>query len=263
MRYYFPGILESGRATEIDSILKQTRSGSDGRRSRVNEWVESVKALGGGNGFPNGINMLAAAFGLMPPPGPDEFDLDDPVSLLLDDDGGGPNKKSGLEDLREEWRPPLKAQFEGWTRTAGYLKAQTVQALLIRVYKVTIRKMPFFRSPDIIEEMIQVEAQSRLYVCEYLETLDAFCKQQRKKINSINKAKKAHTPSSSKQPRSTPRLHRKDSNSSLPPLEPIPSSSSSPPAQDPINAPPPQSSSLFSTLFGFPSPVQGGLDDVD
>ena len=68
---------------------------------------------------------------------------------LLDIDANDPD----LEDLRKEFRPRLKQQFQSWADTGIKLKEAGSEGL-IKVYKEVVKSMPFLRATDMVEELV-------------------------------------------------------------------------------------------------------------
>lgn len=97
---------------------------------------------------------------------------------------------------------------------------------------------------------------SKLFICDFLDSMDVFSKQQRKKINLIAKAKKASSgkPQAGRSGRPAPPRNTRDSSSSPPPLERIPghavpatTTSVGPSASRDLSESPPPLEPLFRT----------------
>lgn len=128
---------------EITRIMKLTM-GSQQRADAIERWVETVATPSSAALHPVALAAMMMGF---PTPGIEEGD-DAEVFAFLDMHQADPD----LEDLREEFRPKLKARFDGWIETAGSLKGGG--AVLIKVYVKMVEVMPFLRAIDIVEEML-------------------------------------------------------------------------------------------------------------
>ena len=128
--------------TEIISISK-TRTGSAGRRERVEMWVDAITTPGAD--APNPLMFAAMMMGMPAMPG---MHQDEDQYTYLDFDPTDPD----MEDLRAEFRPNLKQRFESWSDIALMLK--NGPGILLKVYKDILELMPFLRAADATEEMI-------------------------------------------------------------------------------------------------------------
>jgi len=158
--------------------------GSAVRHDRIERWVDAVVTP---NSQPtNPMNFAALLMGLPLPAGLDDGDDGDPFGYL-DIDQNDPD----LEDLREEFRPPLKERFDGWNDTA--LLIHGGPALLLDIYAKLMDLMPFLRATDAIDEMISriADKPSKHHICDALDALSTFCKAQRKK--TLQRDKKLKT----------------------------------------------------------------------
>jgi hypothetical protein len=73
---------------------------------------------------------------------------DPELAAALDMDQFDPD----LEDLREEFRPRLKARFDGWCKVAARIEGGS--AIMIKAYAKVVELMPFLRASDVVEEML-------------------------------------------------------------------------------------------------------------
>ncbi|CCM04946.1 uncharacterized protein FIBRA_07143 [Fibroporia radiculosa] len=167
---------------ELQEIIK-LRQGAAGRQERVEAWVDAISTPG--SNAPNPMAFAAMMMGLPLMPGLDAPDEADPLGYL-DLDPHDPD----LEDLREEFRPNLKQRFEGWTDVAITITGG--HGVLINVFKEVIELMPFLRANDVVEEMVGrlADRPSKHYVCDGLDALSHFTKQQRKKIINLRNSQR-------------------------------------------------------------------------
>jgi hypothetical protein len=79
-------------------------------------------------------------------PGMDDGDDADILSYVdLDQDD------PDLDDLRDTYRPNLKAIFEGWVHVGQTLKGGSL--VLAKLYLKALEMMPWLRAADVVEEM--------------------------------------------------------------------------------------------------------------
>lgn len=143
IRFCFCNIDSEINKTELTQILALRRD-SLNRRTRVQRWVKGVLTPQADTAHP----MALAAFmmGIPFPPGVEGTDEGDMLGYFeMDGDD------SEVEDLREEFRPNIKARFQGWVDTAFAIKGGP--ALLVKAYAKVIADMPFLKASDVVEEM--------------------------------------------------------------------------------------------------------------
>jgi hypothetical protein len=131
-------------------------------------------------------------------------DSNDPAAGLLDIDPSDPE----VADLREEFRPTIRARFESWVDTLletdndlrGSSKSANTTAaststptpvpanrtgatVLAHIYKLALETMPFLRGTDVLEELMgrMADRPSKYYVCDVLDALSTFVKAERKR----------------------------------------------------------------------------------
>lgn len=143
VRACFAHIEDKLHKKELSDLLK-LRSGSNDRKTRVRDWVEKV--ITPVNGPANLMAFAAMMVGFpMMPGGEDEDDAD--LLNYVDLDQNDPD----LDDLREEYRPNLRAMLEGWLHLGNTLKGG--QPILMKAYNKAIELMPWLRASDISAEM--------------------------------------------------------------------------------------------------------------
>ncbi|GLB45926.1 hypothetical protein LshimejAT787_3900020 [Lyophyllum shimeji] len=215
---------------DLEAILA-LRLNSPERQERIHRWVDGVVTS-----VPH-LSTMALAAMMMGFPVADEGGQVD-ISSFLDD---VEPRDRDWDELKEEFRPPLKERFEGWCRVAGNFKDPTIQTALEKIYYKTVELMPFMRSSDITDHMILklTELPGKGHIVRGLQALSSWCVLKRKHINSAAKQQR--------------RTGKK---------------AGATPAQN--TAPGPMgSTSAFS--FSFPSPAPptaphppfGGMEDVD
>jgi hypothetical protein len=147
-----------------------------GRRGRIDRWVGAVVSPTSDTAHP--MVLAALMMGLPLPPGMEgAMDDADPLGYI-DIDTQDPD----LDDLREDFRPNLKVRFEGWIEAGRTIKGG--MSVLLKVYAVIIEMMPFLGAPDIVDEMKGQlsEKPSKVFLCDALDALWDFCRQQRRKF---------------------------------------------------------------------------------
>ncbi|KAG0697112.1 hypothetical protein DFH29DRAFT_947920 [Suillus ampliporus] len=134
--------------TELTEILA-LRQEALGRRGRIERWVGAVGAMDDAD-----------------PLGYIDLEIDDPE----------------LDDLREEFRPNLKTRLDGWIAAGRTIKGG--MSVLLKVYTVIIEMMPFMGVQEIVDEMTGrlADKPSKVFLCEALEVLWDFCRQQKRKF---------------------------------------------------------------------------------
>ncbi|TFY78806.1 hypothetical protein EWM64_g5211 [Hericium alpestre] len=87
-----------------------------------------------------------------------------------------------LEDLREEFKPPMKQRLQGWIDTATTIPGGA--NTLLSVFKKTVDTLPFLLGNDIVEELLSrlSDKPNKHHVGDALEALHSFAKVQRKKF---------------------------------------------------------------------------------
>lgn len=177
--------------TELTEIMA-LRLEALGRRGRIDRWVDAVVSPTTETAHP--MALAALMMGLPLPPGMDgAMDDADPLGYI-DIDIQDPE----LDDLREDFRPNLKARLEGWIEAGRTIKGGV--SVLLKVYAVIIEIMPFLGAPDIVDEMTGrlSEKPSKVFLCDALDALWDFCRQQRRKFaKPKSKQKPPPTPNTS------------------------------------------------------------------
>ncbi|KAK7053782.1 hypothetical protein R3P38DRAFT_1466981 [Favolaschia claudopus] len=234
-RVAFHRVEEKIHVEGLTEILK-LRSDNPQRRSRINSWVDSVVTPTSGASHPMAFAAMIMGF----PLGAAMEDGDEMDMLnFLDTDPRDPD----FDDLRDEFRPKLRERFDEWTSTVNTIKGGNV--LLGKLYYKIVEQMPYLKSTDLVEEMINRlgDRPSKTHLADGLDSLLSFCKTQRKKLNArAEKRRKTQTT-------------KKSAGTST--------SSASTPAP-----PPPPLPHSFGFSFLAPStphtpPAPGGIDDVD
>ena len=143
IRLCFCNIDSEINKTELTQILA-LRHDSLNRRTRVTRWVKGVATPQADTTHP--MALAALMMGIPLPPGIEGTDEGDMLGYFeMDGDD------SEAEDLREEFRPNIKARFQGWVDTAVAVRGGP--ALLLKVYTKVIGDMPFLKAADVVEEM--------------------------------------------------------------------------------------------------------------
>ncbi|KAG2053769.1 hypothetical protein BDR06DRAFT_956074 [Suillus hirtellus] len=163
-----------------------------GRRGRIDRWVGAVVSPTSDTAHP--MALAALMMGLPLPPGMEgAMDDADPLGYI-DMDIQDPD----LDDLREDFRPNLKAHLTGWIEAGRTIKGG--MSMLLKVYTVIIEMMPFLGAPDIVDEMTGrlSEKPSKVFLCDALDALWDFCRQQKRKFSKPkSKPKPPYTPNPS------------------------------------------------------------------
>ncbi|KAG2126274.1 hypothetical protein DEU56DRAFT_916078 [Suillus clintonianus] len=177
--------------TELAEIVA-LRLEALGRRGRIERWVGAVVTPSSDTAHP--MALAALMMGLPLPPGMEgAMDDSDPLGYI-DMDIQDPE----LDDLREDFRPNLKARLDGWIEAGRTIKGGV--SLLLKVYTVILEMMPFMGVPDIVDEMTRElsERPSKVFLCDALDALWDFCRQQRRKFaKPKSKLKPPCTPNTS------------------------------------------------------------------
>lgn len=156
VRSCFTHIEEKTNKEDLAEFL-QLRSGTSDRKERVEDWVERV--LTPSNGPVHLMAFAAMMVGLPMMPGSEDGDDGDMLSYV-DLDQNDPD----LDDLREEYRPNLKAVFDGWCHIGQTLKGGPT--ILGKVYLRALELMPWLRGSDVVTEMANRSVQGRsAYLC--------------------------------------------------------------------------------------------------
>lgn len=143
IRFSFCNIDSEINKMELTQVLALRRD-SLNRRTRVERWVKSVLTPHVDTTHP--MALAALMIGIPLPPGVEGTDEGDMLGYF-EVDGEDPE----VEDLREEFRPNIKARFQGWVDTALAIKGGP--ALLSKVYAKAIVDMPFLNGSDVVDEM--------------------------------------------------------------------------------------------------------------
>ncbi|KAF8185134.1 hypothetical protein BJ912DRAFT_803004, partial [Pholiota molesta] len=192
IRSCFANIETDANKKDMREILK-LRNPSPERKARVQDWVDHVMSASSGQMHP--MAFAAMMMGLPMMPGMDDGDDADILSYVdLDQDD------PDLDDLRDTYRPNLKAIFEGWVHVGQTLKGGSL--VLAKLYLKALEMMPWLRAADVVEEMANRlrERPNKNHVLEALLKLSTFAKQQRKKLAQARtelqkrNAAKAETP---------------------------------------------------------------------
>jgi len=256
VRSCFSHIEEEENKKDLLDILK-LRSGTAPRKDRVTQWVEHVVTTSNGHFLP--MAFAALMMGLPMMPGDDDGDDADFLNFV-DWDQNDPD----LDDLREEYKPNLKAIFDSWVHIAQTMRGGP--SVLSKMYSKAVALMPWLRGSDVVNEMVIKfvtfifsripglikithrlrERPNKSHVLEALVNLSSFAKIQRKKI-SMAQGDHQRRPGGKTQADNTqaPR--------SRPPSSPT--------------GPPPLVGGVYPFSFAgqtspFP-PVPGGMEDVD
>ncbi|KAH7922878.1 hypothetical protein BV22DRAFT_1037002 [Leucogyrophana mollusca] len=214
------------------------RQDSMARQNRIERWVSSVITPSSNGTHPMALAALVIGFPL--PTGMEGGDETDAFGYL-DMDPNDPD----LEDLREEFRPTLKARFEGWIQAAQAIKGGT--AMFMTFYNKLLEQMPFLAASDAVEEMNArlADKPSKHHLCDALEALNNFCKDQKKRVAAVKKKNTKAPPLSQGRPSASRNTDDAASSSA-----PAPTQLLFPFAPFVDTSQPP--------VFGF-----GGMDDVD
>ncbi|KAG8218068.1 hypothetical protein J3R82DRAFT_3570 [Butyriboletus roseoflavus] len=174
IRSSFCNIGSEVNKSELKQILALRRD-SLHRHTRVERWVKGV--LTPQVNTPHPMALAALMIGIPLPPGADGTDEGDMLGYI-ELDGDDPEQ----EDLREEFRPNIKARLQGWVDTAVAIKGGS--AMLLKMYAGIIGDMPFLRGSDVVEEMSARigDRPSKSHVCDALEAFRDFCEKQRLKL---------------------------------------------------------------------------------
>ncbi|KAF8905778.1 hypothetical protein CPB84DRAFT_1844777 [Gymnopilus junonius] len=291
VRACFSHMEEEANKKELGEILK-LRNNSSTRQDRVVSWVDRVATPSNGPMHP--MALAAMMMGLPMLPGSEDPDDGDFLNFLDLD-----TNDSDLEDLRDEFRPNLKAIFNGWVHLGQGIKGGSLA--LAKLYVKAIEQMPWLAGSDIVNEMVNKlrERPNKNHVLEALSNLSSFSKIQRKKLRLARveqqrrAASKAPVAASSTSATPTPDFFNTTSSASSSSTMAQPSESprsDSPPLLIPVTPPrsPPPVSSPPEVPFSFgplptpgaptaslpfplsPSnssnmrrPIPGSLDDVD
>ena len=143
IRLCFCNIDSEANKAEIKQILA-LRSDALARRTRVERWVKGIATPRGDTSHP--MALAALMIGLPLPPGEGTDDGD--ILGYMDLDGDEPD----VEELREEFRPNIKARLQGWVDTVSSIKDG--RAVLLKVYRKILVDMPFLNAKDVVEEML-------------------------------------------------------------------------------------------------------------
>ncbi|KAI9566739.1 hypothetical protein HD554DRAFT_2114737 [Boletus coccyginus] len=171
IRLSFCNIGSEINRTELTQILALRRD-SLNRRTRVERWVKGVLTPQADTTHP--MALAALMIGIPLPPGVEGHDEGDMLGYF-EVDGEDPE----VEDLREEFRPNIKARLQGWADPA----------LLLKVYAKVIVDMPFLVGSDIVDEMCAriADRPSKVHVSDALEAFRDFCQKQHLKVASAKR----------------------------------------------------------------------------
>ncbi|KAG6890666.1 hypothetical protein C0992_013338 [Termitomyces sp. T32_za158] len=141
------GLIDHERhKSDVEEILK-LRKGSSERKDRIHRWVDSVLT------YPMPMDPMAFAAMMMGFPmngAVEEGAHEDPAGFLDDVDEGD----TDWDELREEFRPPLKERFEGWYQLTELWKDANCKTLWENTYAKAVEVMPYLRGSDIVERMV-------------------------------------------------------------------------------------------------------------
>lgn len=194
VRSCFAHIDEEENKKDLLEILK-LRSGTAPRKDRVTQWAERVVTTSNGHFLP--MAFAALMMGLPMMPGSDDEGDDADFLNFVDWDQNDPD----LDDLREEYRPNLKAIFDSWVHIAQTMRGGP--SVLSKMYLKAAALMPWLRGSDVVNEMVIKfvtsifshipglikithrlrERPNKSHVLEALVNLSSFAKIQRKKIS--------------------------------------------------------------------------------
>ncbi|KAF9530956.1 hypothetical protein CPB83DRAFT_892227 [Crepidotus variabilis] len=186
IRASFTFIEDEPNKQELKEILK-LKSSSSSRKARVEAWAETVISSPGNPMHP--MAFAAMMMGLPMIPGVDDGE-DSDILNYVDLDQNDPD----FEDLREEYRPNLKARFDGWTNLGSSLNGGP--AVLAKLYQKAVEIMPFLQGQDIVNEMAARslrERPNKTHILDALNNLSTFAKTQRKKLSLARGEKKRTT----------------------------------------------------------------------
>lgn len=146
IRSVFSHFADGSNKTDLVEILKLPLD-SPQRKTRIEGWVD--RSLVSNRPEPVGPMAFAAMMmGLPVGPPPSIVDEEDFLAYI---DLTKPDPD--LDDLREEFRPPLKTRFEQY-----YIFIQTTgkdyPPIIHKAYAKIIELMPFFRSNDVVSTML-------------------------------------------------------------------------------------------------------------
>ncbi|KAG6840870.1 hypothetical protein C0991_003590 [Blastosporella zonata] len=170
---------------DLEGILK-LRAGTLERTDRIRRWSDSVVT----QAAPMNPVAFAAMMMAFPMGGPiEEVGPEDPAGFLDDVDESDPD----WDDLREEFRPPLKERFDGWIKLAPLWKDASAKTVMSSTYAKAVKLMPFLRGSDIVDEMVTRlnELQGKTHAARAVQSLSTFCIYQRKKISTASKQRRA------------------------------------------------------------------------
>jgi hypothetical protein len=145
VRTCFARTEEDSNKAELTAILK-LKPGSSARKTRVESWGEKVFSNSDTSMGP--MAFAAMMIGLPVVPGSEEGD-DSDVLNYIDLDRNDPD----FDDLRDEFRPDLKARFDGWVQL-GQNGMAGAKPILMKLYTKAIELMPYLRSQDVVNEMV-------------------------------------------------------------------------------------------------------------
>ncbi|KAG5351744.1 hypothetical protein C0989_005041 [Termitomyces sp. Mn162] len=131
---------------DVEEILK-LRAGSSERKDRIQRWVDSILT----HAAPmNPVAFAAMMMGFPMTAAVEEGGHEDTAGFLDDIDHADPD----WEELKEEFRPPLKERFDGWCQLTAMWKETTNKTALGNVYAKAVQIMPYLRGADIVEHLI-------------------------------------------------------------------------------------------------------------
>lgn len=204
IRFCFCKINSEVNKMELTQILALPHD-SLNRRTRVERWIKGVLTPQADTSHP--MALAALMIGIPLPPGADGGEEGDMLGYF-EVDGDDPE----VEDLREEFRPNIKARFQGWVDTAAAIKGGP--AVLMKVYANIIHDMPFLNGNDVVDDMsarcawVPFSAKCRVLTCsahsisdrpskqhvsDALEAFREFCNKQGAKVRAAKGKGKART----------------------------------------------------------------------
>ena len=129
----------------FDDILK-LKSGTPERKARVEDWVNGILS-DSGHSTVNPLAFAALMMGMPMIPGTEDGDEAEMLGFVNLD-----QNDPELDDLREEYRPGLKARLEGWVQLATTSKKGTL--MVAKLYLDWVGRMPWLRASDAMTEMM-------------------------------------------------------------------------------------------------------------
>ena len=277
-RSCFSHIDDEHNKAELSEILK-LKVTTQARKSRIEQWAENVTTSASNSMGP--MAFAAMMMGLPILPGVDDGDDLDMLSYF-DLDQNDPD----MDDIRDEYRPNLRARFDAWVEVGQKLPGGPVA--LVKFYVKAVEKMPYIQGQDVVNEMtsrsgLPVILSSRRYkitnscelvyrlrerpnkthVVDALSSLATFAKIQRKKI-ILAREKKQKSVAAANARAASSNTNQAKPNSKTSGNANAENAPSNSPSQSTV-----PSSSVRNFAFGPPltpvsrRPLPGGMEDVD